>query len=180
MCSLKLCKTHCPLHTDSAHLGILLQKGSSCILLTKGPKQRGICGDVQASLADDKSRQLLPLLTWGPYTVRTKWQGEKCSLADGRAVFLSGIVPPWALCLPSKVPWRLQHWGWDMCSYFNSAQNGTEKTSFPRLNSLPRTTSLYFTFIPFDIGVDIRKCCYLLKRIFFLYYFLPIFFEFHF
>lgn len=43
----------------------MLQKGGSGICLTEGPEQRGICGDVGVSSADDKSRQLLLLLTWG-------------------------------------------------------------------------------------------------------------------
>lgn len=139
--SSKLCLKHCPLHTDSAPLELLLQKDSGPFL-AKGPEQRGACGDVQESFADDKSGQLLLLLTWGPCTVRTKWQGEKCSLADGRAVFLSGVVPLKVHCLLSKMPWRLQHWGCNTCSYFNSAWNGTGETSFLRLNLLPRKTPL--------------------------------------
>lgn len=65
MCSLILCIKHCPLHTDSAHLEIPLRKGSRGVFLTKGPKQRGICGDVRASSGDDKSRQLLPFSPGG-------------------------------------------------------------------------------------------------------------------
>lgn len=136
--------------------------------LTRGLKANCYLWWCTGPFADDKSRQLLALLIWEPYTFRTKQQCEKCSLADGQTVF----YPYLAHCLLFETPWGLQQGDWDTCSYFNGALNDTEEPSLLRWNHSPRATSLQFCFSPLSIQVvDIRS--FLCFRALFcpLYYF---------